>query len=146
MKKTNAARLLDKLKSEYEIREYEVDETDLSAGNVAGKVGLPLERVFKTLVARGDKTGVIMAVVAGGAELDLKALAAKDRAAQAADRLETLLRRLEGQAQDLRGRVQNDLVPEAEKKVKENLLMSLAIALGFGLLLGLLLGSSGRGR
>lgn len=77
---------------------------------------------------------------------DLKALAAKDRAAQAADRLETLLRRLEGQAQDLRGRVQNDLVPEAEKKVKENLLMSLAIALGFGLLLGLLLGSSGRGR
>ena len=76
MKKTNAARLLDKLKIEYEIREYEVDETDLSAGNVAGKVGLPLERVFKTLVARGDKTGVIMAVVAGGAELDLKALAA----------------------------------------------------------------------
>lgn len=76
MKKTNAARLLDKLKIEYEIREYEVDETDLGAGNVAGKVGLPLERVFKSLVARGDKSGVIMAVVPGGAELDLKALAA----------------------------------------------------------------------
>lgn len=76
MKKTNAARLLDKLKIEYEIREYEVDESDLSAGNVANKVGLPLERVFKTLVARGDKSGVIMAVVPGGAELDLKALAA----------------------------------------------------------------------
>ena len=75
MKKTNAARLLDKLKIEYEIREYAVDENDLSAENVAQKVGMPLERVFKTLVARGDKTGVIMAVVSGAAEVDLKALA-----------------------------------------------------------------------
>ena len=75
MKKTNAARFLDKLKIEYEIREYEVDESDLSAENVARKVDLPLERVFKTLVARGDKTGVIMAVVSGAAEVDLKALA-----------------------------------------------------------------------
>ena len=76
LKKTNAARFLDKLKIEYEIREYEVDESDLSAENVARKVGLPLERIFKTLVARGDKTGVIMAVVSGAAEVDLKALAA----------------------------------------------------------------------
>ena len=76
MKKTNAARLLDKLKIEYEIREYAVDENDLSAENVAQKVGMPLERVFKTLVARGDKNGVIMAVVSGAAEVDLKALAA----------------------------------------------------------------------
>lgn len=75
VKKTNAARLLDKFKIKYEIREYAVDESDLSAGNVARKAGLPLERVFKTLVARGDKTGVIMAVVPGGAELDLKVLA-----------------------------------------------------------------------
>lgn len=75
MKKTNAARFLDKLKIEYELREYEVDESDLSAENVAHKVGIPLERIFKTLVARGDKTGVIMAVVSGAAEVDLKALA-----------------------------------------------------------------------
>jgi len=75
MKKTNAARLLDKQKIEYEIREYVVDETDLSAENVAQKIGMPLERVFKTLVARGDKTGVIMAVVSGASEVDLKALA-----------------------------------------------------------------------
>jgi Cys-tRNA(Pro)/Cys-tRNA(Cys) deacylase len=75
MKKTNAARFLDKLKIEYEIREYEVDESDLGAENVARKVGMPLERVFKTLVARGDKTGVIMAVVSGASEVDLKALA-----------------------------------------------------------------------
>lgn len=75
MKKTNAARLLDKLKIAYEIHEYAVDESDLSAGNVAGKIGLPLTQVFKTLVARGDKTGVIMAVVSGAAEVDLKVLA-----------------------------------------------------------------------
>jgi len=42
---------------------------------VAAKVGLPAEQVFKTLVARGDRTGVLMAVVPGDAELDLKALA-----------------------------------------------------------------------
>lgn len=73
--KTNAARLLDTLGIKYELREYEVDPEDLSAETVAAKVGLPAEQVFKTLVARGDRTGVLMAVVAGDAELDLKALA-----------------------------------------------------------------------
>ncbi len=76
MKKTNAARLLDKLKIEYEIREYPVDETDLSAASVARKVGLPPGQVFKTLVARGDKNGIIMGIVSGEAEIELKALAA----------------------------------------------------------------------
>lgn len=75
-KKTNAARLLDTLGISYEIKEYEVDEEDLSAVHVAQSVGMPIEMVFKTLVARGDKTGVLMAVIPGGAELDLKALAA----------------------------------------------------------------------
>ncbi|MES1257325.1 MAG: aminoacyl-tRNA deacylase, partial [Acidobacteriota bacterium] len=42
---------------------------------VAGKVGLPAEQVFKTLVVRGDRHGVCLAVVPGNAELDLKALA-----------------------------------------------------------------------
>lgn len=73
--KTNAARLLDTLGIQYELREYDVDPEDLSAETVARKVGLPAEQVFKTLVARGDRTGVLMAVVPGGAELDLKALA-----------------------------------------------------------------------
>jgi len=73
--KTNAARLLEKLGIAYEVREYEVDLDDLSAESVAHKVGLPPEQVFKTLVARGDRTGVLLAVVAGSAELDLKALA-----------------------------------------------------------------------
>jgi len=75
MKKTNAARLLDKLKIAYEIKEYPVDESDLSAASVARKVGLSPGQVFKTLVARGDKTGVIMGIVSGEAEIDLKALA-----------------------------------------------------------------------
>jgi Cys-tRNA(Pro)/Cys-tRNA(Cys) deacylase len=73
--KTNAARLLDSLGILYELREYEVDPEDLSAETVARKVGLPAEQVFKTLVARGDRTGVLLAVVPGDAELDLKALA-----------------------------------------------------------------------
>jgi len=73
--KTNAARLLDTLGIRYELRDYDVDPEDLSAETVAAKVGLPPEQVFKTLVARGDRTGVLMAVVPGNGELDLKALA-----------------------------------------------------------------------
>jgi Cys-tRNA(Pro)/Cys-tRNA(Cys) deacylase len=75
MAKTNAVRLLDSLGIAYELREYEVDETDLSAESVAAKVGLPAGQVFKTLVVRGDRTGVSFAVIAGDMELDLKALA-----------------------------------------------------------------------
>src|SRR6185295_5102341 len=74
--KTNAVRLLDQLSIDYELREYEVDESDLSAESVAAKVGLPPEQVFKTLVARGDRNGVCLAVVPGNAELNLKSLAA----------------------------------------------------------------------
>jgi Cys-tRNA(Pro)/Cys-tRNA(Cys) deacylase len=73
--KTNAARLLDSLGIPYELRDYEVDLEDLRAESVARKVGLPPEQVFKTLVARGDRLGVLLAVVPGDAELDLKALA-----------------------------------------------------------------------
>lgn len=75
MKKTNAARFLDNLKIEYKLCEYEVDESDLTAESVARKVNLPLEQVFKTLVARGDKTGVLLACIPGGMDLDLKAMA-----------------------------------------------------------------------
>jgi Cys-tRNA(Pro)/Cys-tRNA(Cys) deacylase len=74
--KTNAARLLDQLGIQYEIREYEVDPDDLSAETVAAKIGLPPEQTFKTLVARGDRHGVCFAVIPGSYELDPKALAA----------------------------------------------------------------------
>ena len=73
--KTNAARILDALGIHYELREYEVDEEDLSAESVARKVGLPPEQVFKTLICRGDRSGVIFAVVPAAAELDFKAAA-----------------------------------------------------------------------
>ena len=74
--KTNAARLLDRLGIPYELREYEVDPNDLAAETVAAKIGFPPEQVFKTLVARGDRNGICMAVVPGDQELNLKALAA----------------------------------------------------------------------
>jgi len=73
--KTNAARLLDSLGIPYELRDYGVDLEDLGAERVARKVGLPPEQVFKTLVARGDRTGVLLAVVPADAALDLKAIA-----------------------------------------------------------------------
>lgn len=75
IKKTNAARILDGLGINYEVKTYEVDESDLSAVHVAQVSGLNIDMIFKTLVARGDKTGIIMAVIGGGEELDLKALA-----------------------------------------------------------------------
>jgi len=73
--KTNAARLLDQLGIHYELQEYDVDPNDLAAETVAAKIGLPSEQVFKTLVARGERNGVCMAVIPGDQELNLKALA-----------------------------------------------------------------------
>lgn len=73
--KTIAARILDQAKIAYELREYEWDEDELDAVTVARKVDLPPEQVFKTLVVRGDKTGVLVACIPGNAELDLKQLA-----------------------------------------------------------------------
>ena len=75
-KKTNAARILDRLKISYEIKEYEVDLDDLSAIHVAASAGMDVKMVFKTLVCRGDKNGVLMACIPGDGELDMKALAA----------------------------------------------------------------------
>jgi Cys-tRNA(Pro)/Cys-tRNA(Cys) deacylase len=78
--KTNAARLLDQMGIHYELREYEIDPNDLAAETVAAKIGLPPEQVFKTLVARADQSkdrnGIVIAVVPGDQELNLKALAA----------------------------------------------------------------------
>jgi Cys-tRNA(Pro)/Cys-tRNA(Cys) deacylase len=73
--KTNAARILESLAIDYELREYEVDPDDLAAESVAAKIGMPPEQVFKTLLARGDRFGPCFAVIPGNYELDLKALA-----------------------------------------------------------------------
>jgi Cys-tRNA(Pro)/Cys-tRNA(Cys) deacylase len=74
--KTIAARMLDQMKIVYELRSYEVDESELDALTVARKVDMPPEATFKTLVARGDRSGVVMACIPGNAELDLKKMAA----------------------------------------------------------------------
>ena len=80
IQKTNAARLLDALAISYELRPYDVDLNDLSAPNVARKIGMPVEQVFKTLltetVVTVGKPDYLFAVVPGDAELDLKKLAA----------------------------------------------------------------------
>lgn len=76
MSKTNAARLLDKAGIAYGLVAYEVDEEDLSATHVAEQLGEDVGQVFKTLVLRGDKTGIFVCVVPGDAEVDLK-MAAK---------------------------------------------------------------------
>ncbi len=72
MKKNNAARLLDAKSISYSLIEYEVDESDLSATTLAKKIGQNIEQIFKTLVLRGDKTGVFVCVIPGNAEVDLK--------------------------------------------------------------------------
>jgi len=73
--KTNAVRILESMGISHELREYEVDLQDLAAETVANKIGLPPEKVFKTLVVRGDRNGVCLAVIAANTKLDLKALA-----------------------------------------------------------------------
>jgi Cys-tRNA(Pro)/Cys-tRNA(Cys) deacylase len=75
MSKTNACRILDSLGIRYRLSDYEVDPDDLSAENVAAKVGLPSAQVFKTLAVRGDRNGVSIAVIPGNYELDFKAVA-----------------------------------------------------------------------
>jgi Cys-tRNA(Pro)/Cys-tRNA(Cys) deacylase len=72
MKKTNAARILDQHKIAYELVEYEVDESDLGAQHIADILGQDINQVFKTLVLRGDKTGVFVCVIPGNEEVNLK--------------------------------------------------------------------------
>ena len=75
IEKTNAARLLDKAGIGYNLIPYEFDENDLAVQHVAECLNQPIERVFKTLVLHGDRTGHIVCVVPGNSEVDLKALA-----------------------------------------------------------------------
>ena len=72
VKKTNAMRLLDAAKITYSVRTYEYEEADLSGVHAADALGMPRETVFKTLVARGDKTGFVVFCIPVAEELDLK--------------------------------------------------------------------------
>lgn len=69
-------RRLDAAKIPYEVLEYEVDENDLSGMHIAEQLGFPPERMFKTLVAKGDKTGPLVFCIPVAAEIDLKRAAA----------------------------------------------------------------------
>ncbi|CDC63689.1 ybaK/ebsC protein [Clostridium sp. CAG:448] len=75
--KTNAMRILDGAKIPYEIYTYEVDENDLSGTHIADCVGLPYETVFKTLVAKGDKTGFLVFCIPVDREIDLRKIASE---------------------------------------------------------------------
>ncbi len=75
MKKTNAARILERLEITYELTPYHYEADDLSVPQIAETNGLAVEQIFKTLVAKGDKTGVLVAVVRGDHDLEFKSLA-----------------------------------------------------------------------
>lgn len=72
MTKTNAMRMLDKAKIPYKPIEYKVDDNDLSGVTIAKSVGLDCNMVFKTLVAKGDKTGPVVMCIPVHKEIDLK--------------------------------------------------------------------------
>lgn len=76
MTKTNAMRMLDAAKIPYETLSYTVDENDLSGVHIAEQLQFPMEKMFKTLVARGDKTGPLVFCIPVSGELDLKRAAA----------------------------------------------------------------------
>lgn len=73
--KTNAARLLDAAGIAYTLIPYEVDEEHLDASHVAASLGEDVDRVFKTLVLRGDRNGFFVCVIPGSLEVDLKVAA-----------------------------------------------------------------------
>lgn len=73
--KTNAARLLDKFHVAYELVEYPVDESDLSAMHVAASTQQNIEKIYKTIVCVTDSKNHLVACIQGDLELDLKALA-----------------------------------------------------------------------
>ena len=75
IEKTNAARLLDRAKIEYELIPYEVDESNLAATHVAEQLGEDIRSVFKTLVLKGDRSGYFVCVIPGNMEVDLKVAA-----------------------------------------------------------------------
>jgi len=73
--KTNAVRLLEKANIAFSLIPYQVDENNLAATHVAEQLGEDIDRVFKTIVLRGERTGLFVCVIPGGKEVDLKAAA-----------------------------------------------------------------------
>ena len=74
-KKTNAVRILESQNITFKLREYEVDENDLSAEHVAESLGISADKIYKTLILKGQKDPFLVAVIPGYAQLDFKKLA-----------------------------------------------------------------------
>ena len=72
MKTTNAMRMLEANGVPFRVAEYPVDESDLSGVHIAETLGIDPERMFKTLVVRGDKNGISVFCLSCAMELDLK--------------------------------------------------------------------------
>lgn len=70
--KTNAVRLVEQAKIPCKEAFYEFDENDLNGNHAAKAIGFPPEQVFKTLVARGERTGINVFCIPVCCELDLK--------------------------------------------------------------------------
>ena len=81
MTRTNVLRLLESAGIPCEARAYPVDENDLSGVHTARLLGLPPERLFKTLVLRGERTGIFVCCIPCAEEIDLRkaATAAGDK-------------------------------------------------------------------
>ncbi len=81
MTRTNVLRLLESAGISFEARAYPVDENDLSGVHTARLLGLPPERLFKTLVLRGERTGIFVCCIPCAEEIDLRkaATAAGDK-------------------------------------------------------------------
>lgn len=75
--KTNAMRLLEGKGIQYQLHTYPVDEGDITAERVAQLLNIVPERIFKTLIVRGDRTGPLLVLAPAGTEVDLRALAHK---------------------------------------------------------------------
>ncbi|MGX7205771.1 Cys-tRNA(Pro) deacylase [Enterococcus pingfangensis] len=75
IQKTNAIRLVEQKKIAYIEHEYSWSDNDLGAGHVSEQVGIEAGRIFKTLVAVGNKTGPVVVVIPSDHELDLKKIA-----------------------------------------------------------------------
>ena len=84
MTKTNAMRLLGQAGIDFETMEYDYDENDLNGLHAAERTGMPPDQVFKTLVARGSRRGILVFCVPVSSELDMRkaAAAAGDKSAE----------------------------------------------------------------
>ncbi len=75
IQKTNAMRQLDQAGVRYRVEAYEIEGPDQLADRAAAALGIAPERVFKTLVAVGDRTGTLLVLIPAGTEVDLRLLA-----------------------------------------------------------------------